>query len=116
MPVTLTLSLRDCLLGDFRVTMSCDHCKVGREAHLGHLVRAAGPAANRPIIELFDGGKLVCSRCLKPWCGLTVERDSSKAPTSDTRENIIAKFWRPGSGSDPAVVAYWEGFRKARAG
>lgn len=111
MPVTLTLSLSDCLLGDFRVTMHCDRCNVGRHAHLDQLVKVAGPAADKPIIELFDAGKLVCSRCTKPWGGLTVER-TGPTPLAN---GVIVRFWRTGSASDPAVRAYWEGFRKAKA-
>ncbi len=110
MPVTLTLSLNDCLLGDFRVSMYCDHCNFGRHAHLDQLVRVAGKAANTPIIQLFDGGKLVCSRCTKPWAGLTVERSGSR-PLADT---VIARFWRPGSRCDPAVDGYWRGVREAK--
>ena len=113
MPVTLTLSLNDCLNGAFRVTMRCDHCNVGRHAtNLDHLVKAAGKAADTPIIQLFDAGKLVCSRCTKPWAGLTVER-SGPTPQGD---GAFVEFWRAGSRSDPVVAAYWEGFRKAKAG
>ena len=112
MPVTLNLSLNDCLHGDFRVTMRCDHCNVGRHAHLDHLVKAAGKAADTPILDLFEGGKLVCSRCTKPWGGLTVER-TGPTPLAN---RVIVQFWRRGSRCDPAVVAYWEGFRKAKEG
>lgn len=110
MPHTLTLSLRDCLLGGFRVTTNCDHCRMGTSPNLDHLVAAAGLAADRPIIELFDGGKLVCARCVKPWSGIMIERQGP----SPTLSNVVVRFWRPGSTCDPAVAAYWEGFRKAK--
>ena len=109
MPVAITLSLRDCLLGGLRVSTHCDHCQMGRGPDLAHLVEAAGKAADVPIIQLFDAGRLVCARCTKPWSALTVERMGDDAD----KDSVIARYWRPGSRSDPEVAGYWRGYRDA---
>lgn len=109
MPASLPISLADCLHGGFRVTTHCDHCRTGSSPHLAHLVEAAGPAASRPILELFDAGKLVFARCLKPWSGLEIERQGPRPLDAAA----IVRFWRPGSMSDPEVAAYWRGRREA---
>lgn len=88
--------------------MRCDHCRTGSQPPLERL--AALPLAERPISELFDAGKLTCGDCGKPLSGLSVRRTGS-APLDST---LIARYWRPGSQSDPEVAAYWRGFREAK--
>jgi len=110
MPATLPLTLRDCQASRLRLTTQCDHCRVGALPDVERLVEAAGKLADRPILELFDAGKLVCARCTKPYAGLTVEWTGPR-PLDVAR---IVRFWRPGSLSDPAIEGYWRGVRETK--
>lgn len=77
-----------------------------------NLAPLAAGGGDKAIRVLFEARKLTCRKCKQPFAGLTVRR---KGPTpQDSCE--IAFYWREGSSKDPAVIAYWEGFRKAQAG
>lgn len=108
MPAACPITLRDCLASKWEVSVHCDHCQKGSQPLLERLGNLA--SADRPIGELFDAGKLTCRDCGRPLSGLSVRR-TGPVPLDCT---LIARYWRPGSLSDPEVAAYWRGFRDAK--
>jgi len=110
MPHSSSISFKDCVRDGWHVSTTCDACRCGSDiVNVGPL--AASKSGDKPIRVLFEARKLTCRTCKQPFAGLTVRR---KGPTpQDSFE--IAAYWREGASVDPAVVAYWEGFRKASA-
>ena len=108
MPHASSITFRDCVRACWKVSTQCDACRESSAPNLGPI--AASKVGDRPIRILFDARKLTCRKCGQPFAGLIIRREG---PTAQDCSEIVA-FWREGTTSDPAVAAYWEGFRKAK--
>ena len=110
MPHVSPISFRDCVRLGWRVLAHCDGCRATTQADAARI--AEGAAATRPIRALFDARKLTCRKCGKPLAGVSVSIDGA----SPLERVEVVSYWREGSMYDPAVAAYWEGYRKGKAG